>query len=129
MTTCGKSVEARNIYCRVCGVAVSRENLIELARVGRVAAQSAEAQARRAETKRRHDIAGNSWQPSSQPAWLNDETYRAKIQPLLVGVTNAAIATALGVSMPYAADIRAGRRRPHPRHWELLAQLVLYTPL
>jgi hypothetical protein len=24
----------------------------------------------------------------------------------------------------YAADIRAGRRRPHPRHWQALAQLV-----
>jgi hypothetical protein len=28
------------------------------------------------------------------------------------------------VSLPYASDIRAGRRRPHPRHWLSLAQLV-----
>jgi hypothetical protein len=26
---------------------------------------------------------------------------------------------------PYAADIRAGRRRPHPRHWEALAKLAV----
>ena len=25
---------------------------------------------------------------------------------------------------PYASNIRAGRRLPHPRHWEPLAQLV-----
>lgn len=25
---------------------------------------------------------------------------------------------------PYAADIRAGRRRPHPRHWLALAELA-----
>jgi len=24
----------------------------------------------------------------------------------------------------HAADIRAGRRRPHPRHWQALAELV-----
>jgi len=34
------------------------------------------------------------------------------------------MASALGVSEPYARDIRAGRRRPHPRHWQGLAELV-----
>jgi hypothetical protein len=29
-----------------------------------------------------------------------------------------------GVSESYAADIRAGRRLPHPRHWEALAKLA-----
>jgi hypothetical protein len=53
-----------------------------------------------------------------------EETYMDKIQPQLVGLKNAQIATALGVSMPYAADVRAGRRRPHPRHWEALAKLA-----
>jgi hypothetical protein len=46
------------------------------------------------------------------PEWLNEETYRAKIQPALTGITIPAIATALGASEPYATDIRAGRRRP-----------------
>jgi membrane protease YdiL (CAAX protease family) len=55
---------------------------------------------------------------------LNDETYEQRIQPRLAGITYSAIASALGVSMPYAADIRAGRRRPHPRHWQTLAKLV-----
>jgi hypothetical protein len=30
----------------------------------------------------------------------------------------------LGISGPYATDIRAGGRRPHQRHWEKLARLV-----
>ena len=30
----------------------------------------------------------------------------------------------LRVSLAYAADIRTGRRRPHPRHWLTIAQLV-----
>jgi hypothetical protein len=32
--------------------------------------------------------------------------------------------TALGVSVTYAVALRAGRRRPHPRHWVALAKLV-----
>lgn len=121
---CGTSIEAGKTYCAVCAITVSREKLIELAESGRIAAQSPEARARRAETKRRHDVARRSWLPSTQPAWPNDETYLGKIQPRLAGIMNTAIASALGVSMPYAADIRAGRRRPHPRHWQALAELV-----
>jgi hypothetical protein len=89
-----------------------------------VAAQSSEAQARRADTQRRNALAQWGWPPSDQPTWLNAETYSEKIQPLLARITNSAIASRLGVSMPYAADIRAGRRRPHPRHWQTLAELV-----
>jgi hypothetical protein len=33
----------------------------------------------------------------------------------------------LGVSESYANDIRAGRRRPHPRHSEVLAHLVGFS--
>ena len=34
------------------------------------------------------------------------------------------IAEAIKVSRPYAALIRAGRQRPHPRHWQSLAKLA-----
>jgi hypothetical protein len=34
------------------------------------------------------------------------------------------IRKALGVSEPYSSDIRAGKRIPHPRHWQALAQLA-----
>lgn len=75
---------------------------------GRVAAQSPEAQARRTATKHRHDVARHGWLASSQPAWLNNETYLQKIQPLLASITYSAIASSLRVSMPYAAALRAG---------------------
>jgi len=58
------------------------------------------------------------------PEWLNEKTYCEKIQPRLVEVTVPAISKALGISGPYATDIRAGKRRPHPRHWMALAQIV-----
>jgi hypothetical protein len=53
-----------------------------------------------------------------------ENTYVRQIQPRLAAVTISALASALVVSAPYAADIRAGRHRPHPRHWQALAQIV-----
>jgi hypothetical protein len=50
--------------------------------------------------------------------------YIKTIQPLLVLVTISTLASTLGLSKPYADDIRAGRHRPHPRHWQALAGLV-----
>jgi len=44
--------------------------------------------------------------------------------PALASVAKSQIRSALGVSEPYSSDIRAGKRIPHPRHWETLAQLV-----
>jgi hypothetical protein len=58
------------------------------------------------------------------PAWLTTEFYAEKIQPKLAEITVPAIASAIDVSLPYATDIRAGRRRPHPRHWQALAKIV-----
>jgi hypothetical protein len=121
---CGAPIAPGRSYCASCVTTVAKENLVEVARSGRVAAQSPQAQTRRSATKRRHDTARRGWLRSSEPAWLNSETYLQKIQPRLPGITYSAIASALGVSKPYAADIRSGRRRPHPRHWEALAELV-----
>ncbi len=121
---CGKPVAARHDHCRKCLVPISTRSLVNAAQIGRIAAQSDEAQQRRAETHRRHVLAQSAWSPTSQPAWLNDETYPRRIQPRLEGLTNKAIAQALDVSMSYAADVRRGKRRPHPRHWQSLAGLV-----
>ncbi len=64
---CGTPIARGRRYCASCVTTVAKENLVEVARSGRVAAQSPEAQARRAETKRRHDISRQSWLPSSLP--------------------------------------------------------------
>ena len=125
---CGATLATGRSYCRACSVPVAIENLATVAAAGRAAGQMTshgpEAQARRANARRRHARAASAWQPSSLPAWLNEETYRGKIQPLLAGATNKAVASALGSSIPYATAIRAGRRVPHPRHWEALSNLV-----
>jgi hypothetical protein len=121
---CGGSITSGSTHCVDCAVAVSTEHLVNAAQSGRVASHTPEAQARRADTQSRHHAARRNWVASSQPAWLDQEAYDRKIQPLLRELSNSALALALDVSIAYAADIRAGRRRPHPRHWQALAQLV-----
>jgi hypothetical protein len=124
---CGAHTQ-RGRHCPKCGREVSREKLIELAKTGRIAARSAESRKKHSETQRRHEAAKRAWRSSAKPAWLNEGTYRAKIQPRLALITISTLASTLGVSGSYAADIRAGRHRPHPRHWQALAQLAEVLP-
>ena len=56
--------------------------------------------------------------------WPTEPIYVEEIQPRLSTVTIAKIASILGISEPYAAQVRAGVHRPHPRHWHALADLV-----
>jgi CRISPR-associated endonuclease Cas1 len=121
---CGKPIESRHRYCAQCAAKNSTASLIAGAESGRVAAQSSTAKARRIETKRRHDLARGNWSASDHPSWLTDDAYTAQIQPRLNNASLSEIASAIGVSIPYASDIRQGRRRPHPRHWQTLAELV-----
>jgi CRISPR-associated endonuclease Cas1 len=121
---CGAPIKRGQTYCALCAVGVSREGLIEAAKLGRIATHSREAEALRAKSQRKHAAALAAWQPSELPQWLNEEVYRTKIQPALAGITVPGIATSLGISEPYATDIRRGRRIPHARHWQALAKLV-----
>ncbi len=121
---CGNPIAKTSARCAACAVEVSKEKMQEVARRGRLASKSAESRARRRETKHRHDLARQGWSPSQQSAWLTEDCYTTEIQPRLKDATLSQISTAIGVSIPYASDIRKGRRRPHPRHWLALAKLV-----
>ena len=110
--------------CPKCGREISREKLIELAKVGRVAAQSPEARKKHSATQQRHEAAKRAWRSSPKLDWPDENTYKRQIQPLLATVTISALATTIGVSESYASNIRAGRHRPHPRHWQVLAKLI-----
>jgi CRISPR-associated endonuclease Cas1 len=121
---CGTEAKPGRKYCAYCAADLSARRLAKVSRQGRVAAHSPAAGGRRAKTQRRQALARWKWRPSNQPAWLSEKVYSRKIQPQLARVANSAIATALGVSLYYAAEIRRSRRRPHPRHWQALAELV-----
>ena len=121
---CGGPVTRGHIYCAACGVEVSRQGVLEAAKLGRIATHSIEAERLGARTQRRHAVALKAWNPASLPDWLTEQAYREKIQPRFAKLTVPAIAAAIGVSRPYATDIRTGRRVPHPRHWLTLARIV-----
>ena len=74
--------------------------------------------------KKKQFDAIRSWNPSELPSWLNEKAYRSRILPRLSKFTVKAIRFALGVSHPYATNIRRGTAIPHARHWVPLAKLT-----
>lgn len=121
---CGKAVAKGSAHCAECVVPVSRERMMDVARRGRVASKLPESRARVAATQQRQTLAWRRWDPAAKPEWLTLEVYNQNIKPVLLRSSIAQIASALKVSIPYAANIRLGRRRPHPRHWCALAELA-----
>ena len=120
---CGKTIGHQFTNCRNCAAGGWSKHMVGIARVGRLTANSPQAQAKRRSTQRRNAEAQRLWNPASQPLWLTEQFYSEKIEPLLAQVSGAAIARMIGVSRVYAARIRRGSR-PHTRHWRALAQLV-----
>jgi hypothetical protein len=123
---CGANVTTGSLYCAKCVPAVDRENLLNLAKLGRIATHSASAEARRSAAQARQAEALRKWNPADLPEWLDEDTYRRDILPLLSKFTVKSIRSTLGVSHPYATLIRRAMTIPHPRHWLPLAELAGY---
>ena len=98
--------------------------MTQIALLGHAKPKSKKTKARISKTLSDHAIANSWWDPKSLPNWLTEEYYVQRVQPLLRGKKVREIAEAMQVSQPYAAFVRSGQRRPHPRHWESLAALV-----
>jgi CRISPR-associated endonuclease Cas1 len=117
----------KNRYCKSCAVEVSRENMAQVALIGHARPKTQRVKARISKTISDHAVANTWWDPKNLPGWLTEEFYVHKIQPLLRSKKVREIAEVMHVSHAYAAFIRSGRRRPHPRHWLVLAELVSIT--
>lgn len=111
-------------YCARCVLELNRAGLIKAAETGRIAAQSEQAQKLRMATQRRHAAAKADWKLTDLPTWLNEGFYSSEIQPRLKQIPLSVLASTLAISMPYAVEIRSRGRVPHPRHWQVLANLV-----
>jgi len=116
----------KNRYCRSCAVDASRVTMAQVALLGHAKPKSKRTRARISKVLSHHAVANTWWDPSCLPSWLTAECYDQKVQPHLKAIKVREISETLHVSMPYAALIRTGRRRPHPRHWQVLAELVGY---
>jgi len=121
---CGKPIRRGTESCSTCSKVNSREALLKAAQKGRIAAQQPQALARLGEKQRSHRLAELAWKPEDKPAWLDETVYATQVHPKLANYSISRIAMTLGVSLPYASDIRAGRKKPHPRHWLALAGLA-----
>lgn len=120
---CGKPTRGAE-YCGACSPMARRDTLIVAAKLGRIATHTPKAEARRSATMRRQEAAKQAWKSSDLPDWLTEEAYREEIQPGLAAFAVPIIASKLGISKPYATDIRSGKRVPHPRHWKSLAAIA-----
>jgi CRISPR-associated endonuclease Cas1 len=122
--TCGASIEPGGKYCRACYLSSAADHMAKISVAGREKTLGPRAQGFRAETQRRHAAAQRAWDPASHPAWLDENTYRTKIQPRLMDISTSRVASTLGVSWAYASVVRKGQKIPHPCHWQKLAELV-----
>jgi CRISPR-associated endonuclease Cas1 len=120
---CGKTIHDRSSECAQCAVGSATKKMLDAARIGRLTANGPEAQAKRAIKARKNALAQHSWKASDQPAWLTQDLFEKKIQPLLANISMSVIRSSIAVSKWYASKIRQGYR-PHPRHWQTLAELV-----
>jgi CRISPR-associated endonuclease Cas1 len=124
---CGKVIRIGHTNCSECAIGGATERLISAASLGRVAARTPESRAKHVASRQRHAKACSAWDASTQPAWLNSDLFEQEIQPLLRNVSTSAIRSQISVSRWYAGRIRQGYR-PHPRHWQALANLVGTSP-
>jgi CRISPR-associated endonuclease Cas1 len=121
---CGAKIPRGKKECLKCW---KRETVKEFS-AGRKLAQSPEAIAKRADTMLKHRKRIREWKPSDLPAWLTRDVYVNRVRPALASIPKSRIRSELGLSEPYASYIQEGRRIPHPRHWQALADLVGISP-
>ena len=119
--TCGRAIRTGISYCRDCAIEDATNRIADVSRKGRSVAHTPEAQAERAKTQRKNALAQHAW---NQIKETSEKLDWEQIQQGLANASTSAIARQIGVSRCYATLIRAGRRRPHPRHWGALAALV-----
>ncbi len=101
---CGVEITRRRTRCAACANILTTAGLIAAAQQERIAAQSDQAQVRRAETQRRHRSAKADWKDSDLPAWLDKEFYLRKMQPRL----KRAHAIGFGVEIGYLDTVCGG---------------------
>ena len=106
---------------RLAASAVAEQHRAE---TGVLPSHTDEAQGRRRETNRRHQLARLAWEADHGGASPDVAWYSEQIAPRLAGLSLTEIAGARGVSTSSASKFRRGLRVPAARHWTVLAGLV-----
>jgi CRISPR-associated endonuclease Cas1 len=98
----------QNRYCPSCAVEVARRHMAQVALIGHAKPRTPRVKARISRALSNHAVANTWWEPSSLPAWLNDDCYVEKIQPRLRTIKVREISEAMHVSKPYAGASPCG---------------------
>jgi hypothetical protein len=120
---CGRTRTAGIEICKKCSNVESAKTFGSVLVQGRRTCNGPEAQAKRAETRRRNAEAERQWKPENLPEWLTADVFARRVVPALRTLRTAAVSRCLSSTVAYAALVRSGQRTPHPRHWQALARL------
>lgn len=121
---CGKEISRGSQHCAECAGPILTERIKAAARAANDKAHSPEARAKQPQTEHHRRKIQAAWSPENQPNWLTEAVYWTKVQPALAAFSNSTIASAIGISRCSASQIKAGKLRPHPRHWLALDRIV-----
>ena len=125
----------RGAYCPEClstrrkevGQGLSKGSVAHMAEFERNSgtrpSHTPEATALRRSSNQRQQWDQATWEREHRGDDHDPEWFKTDILPGLASVPLSRIAEATGMSVSTASKIRAGRRIPHPRHWENLNQL------
>jgi CRISPR-associated endonuclease Cas1 len=123
---CGKFIREERKMCATCSIPDATNRLLQVSKMGRLAAKGSRARAKHTISARKNVIACNSWQSSNHPKRQTKEFFSKEIQPKLINIPTREIVASIGISRWYAGKIRKGYI-PHARHWGALAELASHS--
>jgi len=121
---CGRALGKRLGRCPTCAADDLEKTVPQVLKEARWTERPAEVPTTRTSAQLRNAEAARQWNPESLPVWLTQDFYRTRILVELKKIRTIYVARYLSWSESYAAEVRNGKRTPHPRHWQALAVLV-----
>jgi hypothetical protein len=129
---CGCALsDRRRRYCDACLPKHEEERRAQLAQRGPEAlarmraeghdpARTSKALAKLSTSMKQRKQEQREWNREHADEHPDPEVFKQDILPRLQDVSLSALMQATGLSRPYCAAVRSGKKTPHPRHWEML---------
>src|SRR4051794_27441287 len=103
---CGKTVSRRRKFCAECNQQERQKRWDAIQDRQWGGTMPEEAKQKSSIRMKEHRAAIRSWDKSQLPDWLNEDFYRAKIQPALTKMSARELAEAIGVRPGYVSGMK-----------------------